>query len=69
MSEVVMSEFGERCIADDYEIEGVEYEVWVDRWRNFTLVFGGHDQDLDQFSGPQLRNLRRFIDEKLAPGT
>lgn len=63
-----VSEFGERCIAEDYEIDGIQYEIWVDRWRNFAIVFGGYDQDNNQFTGAQLRDVRRFVDEKLAPG-
>jgi len=57
----------ERLLAKPYVVDGVEYELWCDRYGNWFLVFGGFDQDLDQFTEQQINQISQDVFELRAP--
>lgn len=57
----------ERILKKDCEVEGVTYELWCDRYGNWFLVFGGYDQDLDQFTEAQISRISKDVQEMRAP--
>ena len=57
----------ERLLAEPYVVDGVEYELWCDRYGNWSLVFGGFDQDLDQFTAQQINQISQDVFELRAP--
>jgi len=57
----------ERLLAKPYEVDGIEYELWCDRYGNWFLVFGGVDQDLDQFTEQQINQISQDVFELRAP--
>jgi len=57
----------ERLLAKPYVVEGVEYELWCDRYGKWFLVFGGFDQDLGQFTEQQINQISQDVFELRAP--
>ena len=57
----------ERLLAKPYEVDGIEYELWCDRYGYWTLVFGGVEQDNTQFTEDQLNQIAWDVAEFRAP--
>lgn len=46
-----------------YEVNGGEYDLWCDRWGNWTLVRDGQDFDHSALSDNQINRIRSDVDE------
>lgn len=71
----------DRCVAPHYKVtiraEGgtgpfdMEFELWTNtnlRDSNFWVMFGGVEQDLDQFTEEQLSRMGQYVEDWRAPG-
>jgi hypothetical protein len=57
----------ERLLANPYEIDGTEYELWCDRYGNWALVRDGEDADLTKFTEQQINRISQDVFELRAP--
>lgn len=49
----------------------MEFELWTEtglRDPNFWIMFGGVEQDMDQFAEDQLRRAGQYVEDWRAPG-
>lgn len=57
----------ERLLANPYEVDGTEYELWCDGYGNWSLVRNGEDVDLPKFTVQQISQIAQDVFELRAP--
>lgn len=60
----------EKLVCSNYKIGGIEFEILTEtglRENNFTILFGGIEQDQDQFSEQELKRLADYVADWRAP--
>jgi len=60
----------EKLVCSNYKIDGLEFEILTEtglRESNFVILFGGIEQDHDQFSHQELKRLAQYVEDWRAP--
>lgn len=57
----------ERLLANPYEVDGTEYELWCDGYRNWRLIREGEEADLAKFTAQQRNQISQDVFELRAP--
>lgn len=61
----------EKLVCDDYKIDDVLFQISTEtglRGNNFTVLFGGVEQELDQFTPQQVQAIANYVADWRAPG-
>jgi len=60
----------QKLVASKYIIDGLEFEILTEtelRENNFVIMFGGVEQDQDQFSQQEMQRLSQYVADWRAP--